>query len=76
VAEPNTNDPLADARESLAEYWEWETGIDSGTPLAERAEAENNQRCLLERAKVSALVSIAESLARIADASRPAPPNA
>lgn len=65
MAEQRELDTLTDAKESLREYWEWEEQLDPGTTTGEQKKIEHNQHWLLERAKVSALVSIAESLAML-----------
>ncbi|MEU4595402.1 hypothetical protein [Micromonospora aurantiaca (nom. illeg.)] len=72
MTEPREQDPLTVARDALRSYWTWEgllaehdRGEGEFSPAKVR-ELENDQAVLLERAKVNALVSIAESLAAIA----------
>lgn len=66
-------DPLRDAENAMQLYWEGEADSQaSRDPQHEDAETERqefdaHQEALLMRAQVTALVSIAQSLAKLAD---------
>ncbi|MEV7268421.1 hypothetical protein AB0N38_33180 [Micromonospora aurantiaca] len=72
MPEPREQDPLTVAKAALASYWTWEELLaendrgDADLTPAKVRELEGDQAALLERAKVTALISIADSLATLA----------